>query len=151
MDTHITSDCLKGRLARPPLLLTEDLFPVLFSIWVFRLFRRPSSVGGSCASIIIRVGDNSLKLVKSGRPRCSSRQLVSLRAVVSEKLSAYHSRAFRAAPFACSYESTRDRKNESCFGATPVPGKIGMAGQGLTTGPPTRLAYHSSFGHIQRI
>ncbi|KAH9991938.1 hypothetical protein BJV77DRAFT_477892 [Russula vinacea] len=41
-----------------------------------------------------------------------------------------------------------DRENESRFGATPVPGKIGMAmaGQGLTAGPPPRPAYHNSFG-----
>jgi len=41
-----------------------------------------------------------------------------------------------------------DRENESRFGATPVPGKIGMAmaGQGLTVGPPPRPAYHNSFG-----
>jgi len=40
-----------------------------------------------------------------------------------------------------------DRENESRFGATPVPGKIGMAmaGQGLTAGPPPRPAYHNSF------
>ena len=43
---------------------------------------------------------------------------------------------------------TQDRENESRFGATPVPGKIGMAmaGQGLTVGPPPRPAYHNSFG-----
>jgi len=42
----------------------------------------------------------------------------------------------------------KDRENESRFGATPVPGKIGMAmaGQGLTAGPPPRPAYHNSFG-----
>ena len=42
----------------------------------------------------------------------------------------------------------QDRENESRFGATPVPGKIGMAmaGQGLTVGPPPRPAYHNSFG-----
>ncbi|KAF8470269.1 RNA-binding domain-containing protein [Russula ochroleuca] len=41
-----------------------------------------------------------------------------------------------------------DRENESRFGATPVPGKIGMAmaGQGLTAGPPPRPAHHNSFG-----
>jgi RNA recognition motif-containing protein len=44
--------------------------------------------------------------------------------------------------------SSQDRENESRFGATPVPGKIGMAmaGQGLTAGPPPRPAYHNSFG-----
>ena len=44
--------------------------------------------------------------------------------------------------------TTQDRENESRFGATPVPGKIGMAmaGQGLTVGPPPRPAYHNSFG-----
>ena len=43
---------------------------------------------------------------------------------------------------------TQDRENESRFGATPVPGKIGMAiaGQGLTVGPP-RPAYHDSPGN----
>jgi hypothetical protein len=46
------------------------------------------------------------------------------------------------------FTSTQDRENESRFGATPVPGKIGMAmaGQGLTAGPPPRPAYHNSFG-----
>lgn len=41
-----------------------------------------------------------------------------------------------------------DRENESRFGATPVPGKIGMAmaGQGLHAAPPPRPAYHNSFG-----
>jgi RNA recognition motif-containing protein len=44
--------------------------------------------------------------------------------------------------------SSQDRENESRFGATPVPGKIGMAmaGQGLTAGPPPRPAHHNSFG-----
>jgi RNA recognition motif-containing protein len=48
---------------------------------------------------------------------------------------------------ACS-RSIQDRENESRFGATPVPGKIGMAmaGQGLTAGPPPRPAYHNTFG-----
>ena len=42
----------------------------------------------------------------------------------------------------------QDRENESRFGATPVPGKIGMAmaGQGLHAGPPPRPAHHNSFG-----
>ncbi|KAI0782047.1 RNA-binding domain-containing protein [Abortiporus biennis] len=41
-----------------------------------------------------------------------------------------------------------DRENESRFGATPVPGKIGMAmaGQGLHAGPPPRPASHNYFG-----
>ncbi|KAI0063939.1 RNA-binding domain-containing protein [Artomyces pyxidatus] len=41
-----------------------------------------------------------------------------------------------------------DREHESRFGATPVPGKIGMAmaGQGLHAGPPPRPAYHNAFG-----
>jgi len=41
-----------------------------------------------------------------------------------------------------------DRETESRFGATPVPGKIGMAmaGQGLHAAPPPRPAYHNSFG-----
>ena len=45
-----------------------------------------------------------------------------------------------------------DRENESRFGATPVPGKIGMAmaGQGLTVGPPPRPTYHNSFGSNPR-
>ncbi|KAI9062104.1 RNA-binding domain-containing protein [Trametes sanguinea] len=40
-----------------------------------------------------------------------------------------------------------DRENESRFGATPVPGKIGMAmaGQGLTGAPPPRPASHNYF------
>ncbi|VDC01561.1 unnamed protein product [Peniophora sp. CBMAI 1063] len=40
-----------------------------------------------------------------------------------------------------------DRENESRFGATPVPGKIGMAmaGQGLHAGPPPRPSHHNSF------
>jgi hypothetical protein len=44
--------------------------------------------------------------------------------------------------------SSQDRENESRFGATPVPGKIGMAmaGQGFTAGPPPHPAYHNSFG-----
>jgi RNA recognition motif-containing protein len=42
----------------------------------------------------------------------------------------------------------QDRENESRFGATPVPGKIGMAmaGQGLNAAPPPRPAYHNTFG-----
>ena len=45
------------------------------------------------------------------------------------------------------FMNKQDRENESRFGATPVPGKIGMAmaGQGLTAGPPPRPAYHNSF------
>ncbi|KAH7909155.1 hypothetical protein BJ138DRAFT_1155965 [Hygrophoropsis aurantiaca] len=41
-----------------------------------------------------------------------------------------------------------DRENESRFGATPVPGKIGMAmaGQGLHAQPPPRPAHHNYFG-----
>jgi len=41
-----------------------------------------------------------------------------------------------------------DRENESRFGATPVPGKIGMAmaGQGLHAAPPPRPASHNFFG-----
>lgn len=42
----------------------------------------------------------------------------------------------------------QDRENESRFGATPVPGKIGMAmaGQGLNAAPPPRPASHNLFG-----
>ncbi|KAI0084056.1 hypothetical protein BDY19DRAFT_899142 [Irpex rosettiformis] len=41
-----------------------------------------------------------------------------------------------------------DRENESRFGATPVPGKIGMAmaGQGLHAAPPPRPPSHNHFG-----
>nr|VWP00330.1 Trehalose-6-phosphate phosphatase (EC [Ganoderma boninense] len=41
-----------------------------------------------------------------------------------------------------------DRENESRFGATPVPGKIGMAmaGQGLHAAPPPRPPSHNYFG-----
>ncbi|KIP06488.1 hypothetical protein PHLGIDRAFT_459960 [Phlebiopsis gigantea 11061_1 CR5-6] len=41
-----------------------------------------------------------------------------------------------------------DRENESRFGATPVPGKIGMAmaGQGLHAAPPPRPPHHNYFG-----
>jgi len=41
-----------------------------------------------------------------------------------------------------------DREVESRFGATPVPGKIGMAmaGQGLHAGPPPRPPSHNFFG-----
>ncbi|KAJ3574257.1 hypothetical protein NP233_g1895 [Leucocoprinus birnbaumii] len=41
-----------------------------------------------------------------------------------------------------------DRENEARFGATPVPGKIGMAmaGQGLNAAPPPRPASHNFFG-----
>ncbi|EGO03936.1 hypothetical protein SERLA73DRAFT_84149 [Serpula lacrymans var. lacrymans S7.3] len=41
-----------------------------------------------------------------------------------------------------------DRENESRFGATPVPGKIGMAmaGQGLHAAPPPRPPHHNFFG-----
>lgn len=41
-----------------------------------------------------------------------------------------------------------DRETESRFGATPVPGKIGMAmaGQGLNAGPPPRPPSHNFFG-----
>ncbi|KAI0821862.1 hypothetical protein BC628DRAFT_1392571 [Trametes gibbosa] len=41
-----------------------------------------------------------------------------------------------------------DRETESRFGATPVPGKIGMAmaGQGLHAAPPPRPASHNYFG-----
>jgi RNA recognition motif-containing protein len=42
----------------------------------------------------------------------------------------------------------QDRETESRFGATPVPGKIGMAmaGQGLNAGPPPRPPSHNFFG-----
>jgi len=42
-----------------------------------------------------------------------------------------------------------DRETESRFGATPVPGKIGMAmaGQGLHAQPPPRPPSHNFFGH----
>lgn len=42
----------------------------------------------------------------------------------------------------------QDRENEARFGATPVPGKIGMAmaGQGLHAAPPPRPASHNYFG-----
>jgi len=41
-----------------------------------------------------------------------------------------------------------DRETEARFGATPVPGKIGMAmaGQGLNAGPPPRPPSHNFFG-----
>ncbi|KAF5310869.1 hypothetical protein D9619_007686 [Psilocybe cf. subviscida] len=41
-----------------------------------------------------------------------------------------------------------DRENEARFGATPVPGKIGMAmaGQGLNAAPPPRPPSHNYFG-----
>ncbi|OCH89276.1 RNA-binding domain-containing protein [Obba rivulosa] len=44
-----------------------------------------------------------------------------------------------------------DRETESRFGATPVPGKIGMAmaGQGLHAAPPPRPAHHNFFGANQ--
>jgi len=44
-----------------------------------------------------------------------------------------------------------DRENESRFGATPVPGKIGMAmaGQGLNAQPPPRPPHHNYFGTHQ--
>ncbi|KAH0826775.1 hypothetical protein J3R83DRAFT_5189 [Lanmaoa asiatica] len=44
-----------------------------------------------------------------------------------------------------------DRENESRFGATPVPGKIGMAmaGQGLHAQPPPRPPHHNYFGTQQ--
>ena len=43
--------------------------------------------------------------------------------------------------------SLKDRENESRFGATPVPGKIGMAmaGQGLHAAPPPRPPHHNYF------
>jgi hypothetical protein len=43
---------------------------------------------------------------------------------------------------------SQDRENESRFGATPVPGKIGMAmaGQGLNAAPPPRPPSHNHFG-----
>lgn len=43
----------------------------------------------------------------------------------------------------------QDREHESRFGATPVPGKIGMAmaGQGLHAQPPPRPPSHNFFGH----
>ncbi|KAI0718666.1 hypothetical protein C8T65DRAFT_803566 [Cerioporus squamosus] len=42
-----------------------------------------------------------------------------------------------------------DRETESRFGATPVPGKIGMAmaGQGLHAAPPPRPPSHNHFNH----
>lgn len=42
----------------------------------------------------------------------------------------------------------QDREQESRFGATPVPGKIGMAmaGQGLHAAPPPRPPSHNFFG-----
>ncbi|KAI0760605.1 RNA-binding domain-containing protein [Fomes fomentarius] len=42
-----------------------------------------------------------------------------------------------------------DREHESRFGATPVPGKIGMAmaGQGLHAAPPPRPPSHNHFTH----
>jgi len=42
----------------------------------------------------------------------------------------------------------QDRENEARFGATPVPGKIGMAmaGQGLNAAPPPRPPSHNYFG-----
>lgn len=42
----------------------------------------------------------------------------------------------------------QDRENESRFGATPVPGKIGMAmaGRGLHAAPPPRPPHHDYFG-----
>lgn len=42
----------------------------------------------------------------------------------------------------------QDREHESRFGATPVPGKIGMAmaGQGLHAAPPPRPPSHNLFG-----
>ncbi|KZT35376.1 RNA-binding domain-containing protein, partial [Sistotremastrum suecicum HHB10207 ss-3] len=41
-----------------------------------------------------------------------------------------------------------DRENESRFGATPVPGKMGMAmaGQGFNAQPPPRPPHHNHFG-----
>lgn len=47
--------------------------------------------------------------------------------------------------------TTQDRENESRFGATPVPGKIGMAmaGQGLNAQPPPRPPHHNYFGTQQ--
>ena len=47
--------------------------------------------------------------------------------------------------------SLQDREHESRFGATPVPGKIGMAmaGQGLHAAPPPRPASHNFFGSGQ--
>lgn len=47
--------------------------------------------------------------------------------------------------------ATQDRENESRFGATPVPGKIGMAmaGQGLNAQPPPRPPHHNYFGTQQ--
>ncbi|KAJ4471323.1 hypothetical protein C8J55DRAFT_521364 [Lentinula edodes] len=44
-----------------------------------------------------------------------------------------------------------DRENDSRFGATPVPGKMGMAmaGQGFNAPPPPRPASHNHFGHTQ--
>jgi len=44
--------------------------------------------------------------------------------------------------------STQDRENEARFGATPVPGKMGMAmaGLGLNAAPPPRPPSHNYFG-----
>lgn len=45
-------------------------------------------------------------------------------------------------------DTLQDRENEARFGATPVPGKIGMAmaGQGLNAAPPPRPPSHNYFG-----
>jgi hypothetical protein len=45
-------------------------------------------------------------------------------------------------------DALQDRENEARFGATPVPGKIGMAmaGQGLNAAPPPRPPSHNYFG-----
>ena len=47
-----------------------------------------------------------------------------------------------------SLNAPKDRENEARFGATPVPGKIGMAmaGQGLHAAPPPRPPSHNHFG-----
>lgn len=45
------------------------------------------------------------------------------------------------------YTCFQDREHESRFGATPVPGKIGMAmaGAGLHAAPPPRPPFHNGF------
>jgi len=43
---------------------------------------------------------------------------------------------------------SQDRETEARFGATPVPGKIGMAmaGQGFNAQPPPRPPHHNAWG-----
>jgi len=56
-----------------------------------------------------------------------------------------------APPFQATHSWLKDREYESRFGATPVPGKIGMAmaGQGLHAQPPPRPPHHNYFGTHQ--